>query len=110
MPEPLPSAHRDAVVISARLDGCELATVAVEGRWYAFTRVDSRQLPVLQHGFASEANARFVAFLSLATHLSDQGNAVPCYDDFAWRRDPDPARWLHAHAVSKAPYFAGSGR
>ena len=95
MPEPLFSAHRGAVVTSASVDGCELATLNIDGRWYPMVRVESNQLPAVDHGFSSEANARFVAFLSLATHLSGVGSAVPSFDDFAWGPEPNTAKWLN---------------
>ena len=100
MPEPLLSAHRNALVTSATLDGCELATLNLDGRWYPMIRVGMRQLDTVNHGFASEDNARFVAFLSLATHLAESGMAVPCFDDFDWRHEPDSAKWLNARATA----------
>jgi len=92
--EPAANDLRGAVVMSAVCNEFELATIAVGGKWLAVSCIRSNRLPRLPHAFSSEENARFVAYLGLATHFAAEGTPPPGFDAFVWRREPNSAAWV----------------
>ncbi|HZU24440.1 MAG TPA: hypothetical protein VFA04_02905 [Bryobacteraceae bacterium] len=80
--------------MSAVCNEFELATIRIAGKWLAVSCVQSETLPRLRHAFSSEENARFVAYLGLATHFRSRGTQPPGFDAFVWQREANPAAWL----------------